>query len=226
MPRHRPRGFSPRRSASARSVSKQVEAPSESLLELPAVTTPPSRTGLSACKLSNVVSGRLPSSLSSVTSLYGTACGPCRSPPSSSSVARSRRRIGRPPAQPRCDVEDRPHSGPATRARRCASSTRTRPSAASACRHAARGASTLSSFSRATQAMYGACTAEMFSWPPATTASIPSTTICLAAVATTIRPEAHWRSMVCAATLTAARRPAPRCERCSCRRCRHRAPSR
>ncbi|BEL87442.1 hypothetical protein SM12VA4_41030 [Serratia marcescens] len=38
------------------------------------------------------------------------------------------------------------------------------------------------------------CTIEMDSTPPATAMLMPSTMICLAAVATAIRPEAHWRS--------------------------------
>ena len=42
----------------------------------------------------------------------------------------------------------------------------------------------------------------MFSWPPATTTSMPSTMICLAAVAMAMRPEAHWRSMVWPGTVT------------------------
>src|SRR5262245_16016949 len=42
----------------------------------------------------------------------------------------------------------------------------------------------------------------MFSCPPAIQASMPSKVICLAAVAIAIRPEEHWRSMVCAGTAT------------------------
>ena len=48
----------------------------------------------------------------------------------------------------------------------------------------------------------GVWTIEIESWPPAATTSIWSTITCLAAVAMAIRPDAHWRSMVCAATLT------------------------
>ena len=40
------------------------------------------------------------------------------------------------------------------------------------------------------------CTREMDSRPPPTTQVIPSSIICLAAVATAIRPEEHWRSIV------------------------------
>ncbi|MNP37671.1 hypothetical protein D3C76_1311320 [compost metagenome] len=36
----------------------------------------------------------------------------------------------------------------------------------------------------------------MFSWPAPTVTCMPSTMICLAAMAIAIRPEAHWRSMV------------------------------
>ena len=42
----------------------------------------------------------------------------------------------------------------------------------------------------------------MLSCPPAMQTPMPSTMICLAAVATAMRPEAHCRSMVWAATLT------------------------
>ncbi|MNL55650.1 hypothetical protein D3C87_1790790 [compost metagenome] len=40
----------------------------------------------------------------------------------------------------------------------------------------------------------------MFSWPAPIAAGMPSTMICLAAVAMAIRPEAHWRSRVCPLT--------------------------
>ena len=51
-------------------MTTQAEAPSLSWLALPAVTMVPSpRTGWSAARPSSVVSGRLPSSLASVTSL-------------------------------------------------------------------------------------------------------------------------------------------------------------
>ena len=42
----------------------------------------------------------------------------------------------------------------------------------------------------------------MLSWPPATTTSLPSTTICFAAAAIAVSPEAHWRSIVCAPAVT------------------------
>ncbi len=40
------------------------------------------------------------------------------------------------------------------------------------------------------------------SWPPAATISMRSMMTCLAAVAIAIRPDAHWRSMVWALTVT------------------------
>ncbi|MNV68396.1 hypothetical protein D3C71_1612410 [compost metagenome] len=46
------------------------------------------------------------------------------------------------------------------------------------------------------------CTSEMDSSPPATTMSMPSCVTWRAAVAMAIRPEAHWRSSVIAATCT------------------------
>ena len=48
-------------------MTTQADAPSESWLALPAVIHFPSRTGLSDASPSSVVSGRLPSSLLSVT---------------------------------------------------------------------------------------------------------------------------------------------------------------
>jgi hypothetical protein len=42
----------------------------------------------------------------------------------------------------------------------------------------------------------------MFSWPPATTTSMPSMAICFAAAAIAVRPLAHWRSIVCAPAVT------------------------
>ena len=42
----------------------------------------------------------------------------------------------------------------------------------------------------------------MLSWPPATTISVPSTTICFAAAAMAVNPDAHWRSIVCAPAVT------------------------
>src|SRR5262245_29659563 len=65
--RNAPSGVSPRCSASFASMITQAEAPSESWLALPAVMKPPSRTGWSDESPSRVVSGRLPSSLLSVT---------------------------------------------------------------------------------------------------------------------------------------------------------------
>ena len=59
--------------ASFASISTHADAPSESWLALPAVTVPPSITGASAARLAAVVSGRLPSSFASVTSLYETS---------------------------------------------------------------------------------------------------------------------------------------------------------
>ena len=46
------------------------------------------------------------------------------------------------------------------------------------------------------------CTSEMDSTPPPTVTAMESTRICLAAVATAIRPEEHCRSMVCPGTVT------------------------
>ena len=46
------------------------------------------------------------------------------------------------------------------------------------------------------------CTREMDSTPAPTATSIPSTMICLAAMATAIRPDAHWRSTVVPGTVT------------------------
>ena len=64
----------PSRSAVARSISSCAEAPSDNWLALPAVTKRPSlmiwpsfHTGFSRARPSNVVSARMPSSLSSVT---------------------------------------------------------------------------------------------------------------------------------------------------------------
>ena len=48
----------------------------------------------------------------------------------------------------------------------------------------------------------GVCTRLIESWPPAATISIRSMTTCLAAIEIAIRPEAHWRSMVWALTVT------------------------
>ena len=45
-------------------------------------------------------------------------------------------------------------------------------------------------------------TAEMLSWPAATTAFMPSWTTWCAAIAIAISPEAHWRSMVWPGTVT------------------------
>src|SRR5262245_21198118 len=42
----------------------------------------------------------------------------------------------------------------------------------------------------------------MLSWPPATRISIPSATICFAAAAMAVKPDAHWRSIVCAGAVT------------------------
>ena len=42
----------------------------------------------------------------------------------------------------------------------------------------------------------------MLSWPPATTTCMPSTTICFAAAAIAVSPDAHWRSIVCAPAVT------------------------
>src|SRR5215472_6735740 len=65
--RNVPSGVSPRCSASFAPMITQAEAPSESWLALPAVMKPPSRTDWSDASPSRVVSGRLPSSLLSVT---------------------------------------------------------------------------------------------------------------------------------------------------------------
>ena len=46
------------------------------------------------------------------------------------------------------------------------------------------------------------CTSEIDSRPPPTATVMPSTMICLAAVAIAIRPEEHWRSMVMPDTVT------------------------
>ena len=63
-----PSGESPRFSASLPFMTTQAEAPSESWLALPAVMKAPGpRTGSSFAKPSGEVSGRLPSSRSSVT---------------------------------------------------------------------------------------------------------------------------------------------------------------
>jgi hypothetical protein len=45
------------------------------------------------------------------------------------------------------------------------------------------------------------CTSEIDSTPPPTVMAMPSAVICLAAVATAIRPDAHWRSTVMPATV-------------------------
>ena len=66
-PRKVPSALRPRFSAALASITTQAEAPSESWLALPAVIHLPSRTGLSEASPSSVVSGRLPSSLLSVT---------------------------------------------------------------------------------------------------------------------------------------------------------------
>ena len=84
------RGVSPVLGRSA-SITTQADAPSDSWLALPAVIDFPSRTGLSAASPSIVVSGRLPSSPSSVTCSRSRP-GSCRRS-SSSAAARSRRRI-------------------------------------------------------------------------------------------------------------------------------------
>src|SRR5829696_821037 len=67
-PRKMPSGESPRFSASLPFMTTQAEAPSESWLALPAVMKAPGpRTGSSFARPSGEVSGRLPSSRSSVT---------------------------------------------------------------------------------------------------------------------------------------------------------------
>ncbi len=81
-PRKMPSGLILRLAASLSDISTQAEAPSDSWLALPAVMNWSSpRTGLSLARPSMLVSGRLPSSFSSVTvrleislvSLFSTA---------------------------------------------------------------------------------------------------------------------------------------------------------
>ena len=64
-----PSGASPRSRAVSAFITTTAAAPSLSCEALPAVMTPPSITGLSLARPSRVVSGRLPSSSPSVTSL-------------------------------------------------------------------------------------------------------------------------------------------------------------
>src|SRR5690606_6143464 len=68
-PRKMPSGFRLRRSASLALISTQAEAPSENWLALPAVITPPGVAGRMPRTPSRVVSGRMPSSAETVTSL-------------------------------------------------------------------------------------------------------------------------------------------------------------
>ena len=65
-----PKGCRPRFSASLASITSTAEAPSDNWLALPAVTVPPSRTGLRLDSPSSVVPGRLHSSWVTVTSWY------------------------------------------------------------------------------------------------------------------------------------------------------------
>ena len=69
-----PSGFRPRLAASASLITTQAEAPSESWLALPAVIhlSGPA-TGFSLARPSRLVSGRLPSSLVSVTVFFDTS---------------------------------------------------------------------------------------------------------------------------------------------------------
>ena len=76
MPRRHPSGWSPRRDASAASMTTMADAPSDSCEALPAVMKAPSascwpsrKTGCSPASPSAVVVGRTPSSASSVTAL-------------------------------------------------------------------------------------------------------------------------------------------------------------
>ena len=71
-PRKMPIGFKPRLAASLSLMTAHAAAPSENWLALPAATTPPGNAGLICATPAYVVSGRMPSSIASVTSFVYT----------------------------------------------------------------------------------------------------------------------------------------------------------
>ena len=149
-----------------------------------------------------MVSGRLPSSLSSVTASVDVS-------PVSRSVtsivptaaAQSRRRSGRPAAPRRCAAASAARIRPAPRARCRSGRRRSRRSRSSSCRAPAHARSVPGPGAERFAVLRSA-PARSNSTPPPTAICMPSSMISLAAVAIAIRPEAHCRSSDMPATLS------------------------